>query len=59
MRLRIILLKTRDMTEQRVVTGAAVIGAIASVLAAGLLWLVVTRPAAVGMMLSVWLGAGN
>jgi hypothetical protein len=47
------------MTEQRVLTGAAVIGAIASVLAAGLLWLVVTRPEAVGMTFGLWLGAAN
>ena len=43
------------MPTNRWLTGVALIGAVASIMAAGLLWLVATRPAAVAMTLGLWL----
>ena len=45
------------MRGHRWLTGIALAGTLASVLAAGMLWLVATRPDAVAMTLGVWLGA--
>jgi hypothetical protein len=39
--------------------GIAVVGTIATVLAAGLLWLVVTRPDTAGMTFGIWLNAAR
>ena len=45
------------MASNRFVTGAALVGAAASVLAAGLVWLVATGPEALAVTLALWLGA--
>jgi len=47
------------MRTNRWLAGVAVVGAVASVLAAGMLWLVATRPDAVAMTLGIWLSAGR
>jgi len=47
------------MSGHRWLTGVAVTGALASVLAAAMLWLVATRPDAVAMTLGMWLGAAR
>jgi len=41
---------------RRVMAGAAVVGTVASVMVAGLLWLVVTRPESVAATVGAWLG---
>ena len=43
------------MPTNRWLTVIALMGAAASIMAAGLLWLVVTRPAAVAMTVGLWL----
>jgi hypothetical protein len=53
-RLRILLL---NMRSRRWLTGIALMGAVASLLAMGTLWLVATRPDAVATTLGVWLSA--
>jgi hypothetical protein len=47
------------MRGHRWLTGIALTGALASVLAAAMLWLVVTRPEAVATTIGVWLGAAR
>jgi hypothetical protein len=47
------------MNGHRWLTGVALTGALASVLAVAMLWLVVTRPDAVAMTLGLWLGTAR
>ena len=53
-RLRILQVMSR---RDRWLTGVALVGAVASVLAVGMLWLVATRSDAVATTLGVWLSA--
>ncbi len=43
--------------SQRWVARVALVGTVASMVAAAMLWLVVTRPEAVASLVSGWLGA--
>jgi hypothetical protein len=47
------------MRLNRWLTGIAVVGTVATVLAVGLLWLVVMRPDAAGMTLGLWLSTAR
>lgn len=47
------------MATNRWLTGVALIGAAASIMAAGLLWLVATKPGSVAATLGLWLDGGR
>lgn len=47
------------MVRHRILAAAAIIGAVASVVAAGLFWLVATHPAALGVTLGILGGTGR
>jgi hypothetical protein len=50
---------TKPRRGHRWLTGIAWTGAVASVLAGAMLWLVVTRPDALARTLDLWLGAAR